>query len=275
VARGRPQVERRVVSAIQQERRLTKSETPEAPTKKLSTNDTSDASRRRDRIKLLLTSMTEQTSKVVAILEEAEANEDHLTLGYKSWTAYIAGEYAGLLSDLKLAQRREVVGSLTAIGMSTRAIAGVVGTSHKTVVKDLQGQVVPEVPPDLVDHQDGVDRHVTGMDGKSYTVPSRPVVKPRKPHRGLLPNSYWNAVYDLDKAVRRLEKLHADDRFMANRKTLSDLHWEKLCDIGAVVNSMESDLTRSTGNTCQDCGERMLPSRDFEPNCKTCRDESQ
>jgi hypothetical protein len=146
-----------------------------------------DASHRRDRIKLLLTSMTEQTSKVVAILEEAEANEDHLILGYKSWTAYIAGEYAGLLSDLKLAQRREVVGSLTAIGMSTRAIAGVVGTSHKTVVKDLQVQVVPEVPPDLVDHQ---------------------------------------------------------------------------------------DLIRSTGNTCRDCGERMLPSRDLEPNCKTCRDES-
>ena len=101
-----------------------------------------NARHRRDRIKLLLTSMTEQTNKVVAILEEAQTNEDHLTLGYKSWTAYIAGEYAGLLADLNRAQRREVVGSLTAAGMSTRAIAGVVGTSQKTVVKDLQSQVI-------------------------------------------------------------------------------------------------------------------------------------
>jgi hypothetical protein len=31
-------------------------------------------------------------------------------------------------------------------------------------------------------------------------------------------------MYDLDKALRRLEKLHADDRFAANRETLRDLH---------------------------------------------------
>jgi len=62
-----------------------------------------EARQRRDRIKLLLTSMAEQTNKVVAILEQAQTNEDHLALGHKSWTAYIAGEYAGLLEDLNRA----------------------------------------------------------------------------------------------------------------------------------------------------------------------------
>jgi hypothetical protein len=89
-----------------------------------------EARRRRDRIKLLLTSMTEQTNKVVAILEEAQTNEDHLALGYASWTAYIAGEYAGLLAELTRANRREVVGSLTSAGMPTRAIAEIVGVDQ-------------------------------------------------------------------------------------------------------------------------------------------------
>jgi hypothetical protein len=229
-----------------------------------------EARRRRDRIKLLLTSMTEQTNKVVAILEEAQTNEDHLALGYASWTAYIAGEYAGLLAELKSGNRREVVGSLTSAGIPTRAIAEIVGVDHSTVVRD-QRQVVQGAPPD---HQDGVDRRVTGRDGKSYTVPSRPVVEPKERRRGPLPDDYWRALHNLDKAARRLAKLHADDRFMANRKALFGRYDSWLSDIDALVSSMDSDLSITGGNKCQDCDERMLPSADFETTCKTCRGES-
>jgi hypothetical protein len=250
------------------------------------TDSAQEARRRRDRIKLLLTSMTEQANKVVAILEQAQTNEDHTALGYASWTAYVAGEYAGLLADLDRAQRRVAVGELTAAGMPSRAIAEIVGVDHSTVVRDRQ--VVHVAPPDREDHvareddvdrlghEDHVDRRVTGLDGKSYPVPSKPVIEPGKPRRGSLPDDYWRVLNDLDKVVRRLEKLHADDRFMTNRKTLSDgLHWQKLCDIETVVSSMESDLISSTGNTCQDCDKRILPSRDFETRCKTCAEESQ
>jgi hypothetical protein len=287
-----------------------------------------EARRRRDRIKLLLTSMTEQTNKVAAILEEAQTNEDHLTLGYKSWTAYIAGEYTGLLAELNRAQRRVAVGELTAAGMSTRAIASVVGTSQKTVVKDLQ--VIPEVSPgddlaysfecgsrcwhspicqrvkktpqkitetkcDVEGHEDHVDREdvldvalgglrtfldehpvptdrkVTGMDGKLYPVPSRPVIEPKKPRRGSLPDQYLNASHDLDKALRRLEKLHADDRFMTNRKTLNELHSLRFSDMQILLGSIEMDLAGT--NTCHVCDERVQPGLDFGAiltMCKTC-----
>jgi len=212
------------------------SSTTEAVPKVIAATETivpQDARRRRDRIKLLLTSMTEQTSKVVAIMEEAEANEDHLTLGYKSWTAYIAGEYAGLLADLGRVERREVVGALTAAGTPTRAIADVVGVDHSTVVRD-QKHVVQHAPPDHDDvdrehdvdrlgHEDHVDRRVIGRDGKSYAVPSRPVVE-REMRQTSLPKQYRAAMWELDKAVRRLEKLHDSDRFAANRKTLADHH---------------------------------------------------
>ena len=187
-----------------------------------------EARRRRDQVKLLLTRMTEQTNMVGNILEEAQTAGDHLTLGYESWTKYIVGEYAGKLADLDRAKRREVVGSLTAAGMSTRAIAGVVGTSHKTVVKDLQVQVVPEVPPDREDdadrlgHEDHVDRRITGRDGKSYPAHGRPVfpvVEPKKPRRPALPDQFRTAVWNLDKAIRRLEVIAADDRFDPDQET--------------------------------------------------------
>ena len=56
--------------------------------------------------------------------------------------------------------------------MSTRAIAPIVGTTHKTIIKDLQSQVVPEVPRP----------EVTGKDGKTYvrTTPVTPRAKARR-----------------------------------------------------------------------------------------------
>jgi hypothetical protein len=179
-----------------------------------------EACRRRDRIKLLLTSITEKANKLQAILQEARTNEDHLALGYASWTAYMAGEYAGLLAELTRANRREVVGSLTSAGMPTRAIAEIVGVDHSTVVRD-QKQVVHPAPPD---REHCADRRVTGLDGKLYSAPSRPVVEPRKPRRSSLPDQYRGAVFELEKAVRRLEKLHADDRFAGHRAALSHHH---------------------------------------------------
>lgn len=244
-----------------------------------------DARKRCGQIQLLLQSMTKQTNKVFMLLTTAKTRDDHLTLGYKSWTAYIAGEYAGLLADLGRVERREVIGALTAAGTPTRAIAEIVGVDHSTVVRD-QKQVVQHAPPDRDDHvdreddvdqlghEDHIDRRVTGMDGKSYAVPSKLVVEPKERRRGPLPDDYWRALHNLDKAARRLAKLHADDRFMANRKALYGRYDSWLSDIDALVSSMDSDLSITGGNKCQDCDERMLPSADFETTCKTCRGES-
>lgn len=195
-------------------------ETLPSQTKKSTTADTAgtsspqEAGSRCDRIRVLLTSMADQTNKVGDILEVAQTNEDHVALGYPSWTAYLAGEYAGRFADLSRAVRREVVGSLTAIGMSTRAIAPVVGVSRQQVATDRQ--VASSLPPGREDGDD-VDHRVTGMDGKSYGVRRGRVVEPKKSRRPSLTDQYRAAIYELDKAVRRLEKLHADDRFAHHR----------------------------------------------------------
>lgn len=107
--------------------------------------DHGPATRRRDRIKLLLGTMVETKEKVLVLITEAKDGDDHLALGYRSWTEYVSTEYADLLADLNREDRRFAAFALSQTGMSTRAIAPILGVTQKTIVKDLQ--VIPEVSP--------------------------------------------------------------------------------------------------------------------------------
>jgi len=197
-----------------------------------------DATRRRDRIKLLLTAMTTTTEKISELLEAAQADGDHRALGYASWTAYVAGEFADALAGLSTAARRPAVAALAEGGLSTRAIAEIAGVGQSTVGRDLQvtrsGSPVPDGPRPASEFKSMVAemgapsrRRVTGTDGKSYSAtaaaPSAPAA-PRPRRRPPLPDSYGTAVRDLGKLVDRLERLHADDRFKANRESVRQLN---------------------------------------------------
>lgn len=98
----------------------------------------SDASRRRDRIRLLLGSITETTEKLADLIEAARDSEDHVVLGFSSWTAYVAAEFSGLLAGLGTADRRVAVHALATSGMPTRAIAEVAGISQSTAARDVR-----------------------------------------------------------------------------------------------------------------------------------------
>lgn len=200
----------------------------------------SDASRRRTRIHLLLDTMVETSEKLVVFITEAKEKDDHLALGFPSWAKYVSVEYTDALSRLDTEGRRIASLALSQTGMSSRAIAPIVGASQTTVVRDLQvnhnGSPEPKVyPEDVVHSVDPLDKalmeiskitsvlpaNVVGVDGKSYV---RPVRRPRKIRRTPLPDQYRDAVYDLGKAVRRLEKLTADNRFTANRDAITARH---------------------------------------------------
>jgi len=104
--------------------------------------------------------------------------------------------------------RQELVAELASQGMSTRAIAPIVGVSQMQVVRDAQAapetkvsperddglnrgarNLAPEVEPQTMvrvdpltgEVEDVPARHVTGIDGKEYTVPAQ-----RKPNRRAL-----------------------------------------------------------------------------------------
>ncbi|MBK0419993.1 hypothetical protein JD276_13225 [Leucobacter sp. CSA1] len=175
--------------------------------------DREAAQRRAERIRFHATNANEAMQSLQKLVHQARELEDHVTLGYVSWTAYIRDLFGD--EPLRLARdvRRELVAELAEAGMSTRAIAPIVGAARNTIMNDLR-QVAQSEPPEpldtaplssparvetfdadgiLVDAATGevieetptVTEHtvtekvktVTGLDGKEY---KRPAPKPRE-----------------------------------------------------------------------------------------------
>ena len=67
-------------------------------------------------------------------------------LGYASRTAYMADVFGDSPLRLERDARQELVADLSAQGMSTRAIAPIVGVGHKTVARDLESPVSYDTP---------------------------------------------------------------------------------------------------------------------------------
>jgi hypothetical protein len=191
---------------------------------------TADEARRlTERIRLTAHSARESIEKLHSLVDEAKAGNAHLALGFASWTAYLA-EVLGE-EPLRLArdQRQELVGFLAGEGMSTRAIAPIVGASDETVRRDILAgatNVAPEGEPAEIARQaveqafaqkdEPMPAKVTGLDGKSYSKPT-----PKAPNRRGLPDQARDAGWDLRKIVERLERIAADDRFTANKETVA------------------------------------------------------
>lgn len=108
------------------------------------------------------------------LIVEAFKGSAWSVLGYDSWDAYCAGEFAGArMVRLDREQRREIVAEMRQSGMSSRAIASGLGVGHATVARDVQGAPVSDETPAAP---------VIGLDGKTYQPPApRPQPAPAKP----------------------------------------------------------------------------------------------
>jgi hypothetical protein len=125
-----------------------------------------EAEARADVIRAGLTNLAEQLADLTEIIGRAYHNRDWLALGYASWETYTASEFGTDRLRLPRPQRQEVVASLRAELLSTRAIAGVLGVGVGTVHRDSSG--VPNGTP------------IAGIDGKSYSA-SRPAPPETEP----------------------------------------------------------------------------------------------
>lgn len=97
-----------------------------------------DARRITERIRLTAFTARESLEKLQALVAEAQEGQAHLALGYASWTAYLADVLGDEPLRLPRDQRQQLVGYLAGEGMSTRAIAPIVGADQATVVRDLR-----------------------------------------------------------------------------------------------------------------------------------------
>ena len=169
-----------------------------------------EAERLSIRISARLDTMADNYVAVMPMIREALTRQAHVALGYRSPGDYARERFGDALSKLDPAMRREVVQELTEAGMSTRAIAPVVGASFNTVARDARvspdtpqtpesvhggeavtdsgqtpepssrgseaGAPAPEVQPERVEPP-APRPAVTGIDGKTYTRPT-PSPKP-------------------------------------------------------------------------------------------------
>lgn len=198
------------------------------------------------RIRVMAGSVRDQDQTLARLIDQAKDGEVHAVLGYPSWTAYIADVFSSVPLHLEREQRRELVGYLSGEGMSVRAISRTVGAARNTVRDDLQ-QVGQFDPPAEDDHADlivgsdddfeeslGESRaegdlsrenvasklpapRVAGLDGKAYPPKLASTPKRRRP----LPDAFRDAVFQLEKATEKVERLLSDDRFERHAEELA------------------------------------------------------
>ena len=199
--------------------------------------DEAAARRLTERIRLTVDAINGQVEKLADLVRQAYEGRAWATLGYDSWQAYVEAEIPRVRLDR--VERRELVADLADAGMSTRAIAPVIGATHMTVARDLSEGVTNVTP----------ERQVTGIDGKTYTAAPRttPVeepqgevddedvveaelvepaptpVQPPAPRRRPITDVARDAGWDLHRAVERVERVINDDRFRANKGTVTAL----------------------------------------------------
>jgi hypothetical protein len=162
--------------------------TVDLATGELSTLDEANARRLTLRIKALIGSVSDQMDKLSELITEAQQGGAHLALGYRSWTEYVAAEFTANPLRLDRDDRRQLVAKLSDAGMSTRAIAPVVGVSHMAVANDREALVKTftgddQRDDDIVDAEiveESEPVRITGRDGKSYPTPAP---RPRQEQR--------------------------------------------------------------------------------------------
>lgn len=225
-----------------------------------------DADRLTEGIRTALDRTARGMADLAERVSEAYRRRADLALGYESWADYAQGEFGDQTQALAAPIRRELVGYLSAEGMSTRAIAPAVSMHQPNVVRvkkrleadqvistDITAPTAPPVPVGRVviaevrhiDIETGEildnpapTRKVTGLDGKTYTPPP---AQP-KPIRPQLPGHYAGAIIELDKAINRLERLHADDRFNTNKKNVALTHESDIQRAITRLNHLKDEL---------------------------------
>ncbi len=207
------------------------------------------------------------------VADDEEAHELALTLNCAR--RHLTREQIRVLIGTEIARRP---------GDSDRAIARRIGCDHKTV-GSVRGGEIPhlskldsddeaQIPTDAelgAHFAEMIDGSLPARRGPDTVVGIDPSPKPKpKPRRASFPDAYRYAVDDLDKVVRRIERLHADDRFLGHREDLQQRRGDLLTEIASVVSGIESDLGGYL--KCPNCEQRVVPDRFWgELLCTACR----
>lgn len=241
-----------------------------------------EAERLTERIRHAAASFVEAKEKLTRFIGEAQEGRAWEALGFRSWTEYVSQVFSDTpLMRLTRDERRELVAELSEAGMSTRAIAPVIGADQKTVVNDrraIQGEEIssPEPAPVVDDEPASEPRTTTFQSGGGFLARGEKIetdtetvvdldtgdvisersitgvdgktyaVSARKTppveKRPALGPQIFNAVYDLGKKVDRLNELVADDRFPKHKNEVASTNRSDLVRAAETLNKIIAAL---------------------------------
>lgn len=196
-----------------------------------------------------LNAMADAMDLVLPLIGDALTRRAWVALGYESPAAYVAQEFGRSLERLPVGARRGVVHELTEAGMSTRAIASVVGVDQATVVRDraagdAHASPAPSTPEPTAATPSGLPRAeaITGMDGKTYRRPTPNEQEP-KPARDPLTDLFFKDTYDVHRLAERLRNRTRDDRFPRNKEKVAQTN---LHDLNQAIDLLQQVIQALT-----------------------------
>jgi hypothetical protein len=125
-----------------------------------------------DSIRTISGEIAERFVDLADLVARARDGRADVALGFASWPVYLA-ETVGTIHTETRDERRVLAQYLTEQGLSTRAIAPILGVGKSTIDRDV-GAGVPYGTPDVIDAD---PEPITGLDGKSYPRP-KPAPEP-------------------------------------------------------------------------------------------------
>lgn len=174
------------------------------------------------------------------LIEEAYTSRAWQALGYSSWDDYCTREFGTSRIGIPREEQPQRVSSLRDAGLSIRAIRSATGLAKDTIAKAIEvsqpgtpGAGAPNPAPVSVapvsagggeapaDTGQPAPRPITGIDGKTYPRPEPK--SPRAPRRAIT-DQFFDAAFDLGKAVERVSRLSQDDRFPHNKEKIATKH---------------------------------------------------
>lgn len=208
---------------------------------------TPDAARERaDRIRDRLVMIVEHRDEVLALIRQARDAGDAESLGYPSWSAYVSGEFGGLLPRLSRDERIPLASQLRALGMSTRAIAPVVGIDERTVRRDLNAANA------------ALPVEVKATDGRTF-APRAPKPAPKPDPEAERRRAAWQPFRALMSSTV--------EQFIAGADDLIAGHdWTDLDDVHARHGINSRDVVLDRLRALRDATTRVLSAWEDKPN---------
>lgn len=205
-----------------------------------------EAERLTERLRIAVVNYADARQKVQALIERAQAGRAWEVLGFQSWTAYVSEVLGEQPMRLPREERREMIAMLSSTGMSTRAIAPVVGTTRETVRRDIAAATDTNVSVDEVPAET-----VTGLNGKTYQRPVRDLPAPTpatdtttaQPRRTPITESFFNATVDIHTKTETLTRLVTDERFPRNREEVARRNRNDLLNTITALNAVVEALS--------------------------------